>query len=353
MIRGRLFISNFKNLIKIIVFTLCIIYSLIFVGDYYKTLASKNKINTFNIKRFEEFYSAKNLDMIFLGSSHSYCTFDPDVFDKILNLKSFQMGMPLQHPDGSYITLLEVLKYQKPKYIVVEVYFDMLNDNFNLKQVDTLFQVLENKQLEHKFVKEVFPFNEKIKYKLDVARFNSDFLYYLNNQLNIYLKQNDLLKDDMSLNKVGKYFYRDKGFLVCEHIISDMEATKKNRYNDFDGKTYEISDVQKKYLKLIKKVCDDNNIELFFVTAPLPNVSFEKIKNYDVVYNKIKDFSDEIGVNYLDYNIINSKSKMLKYNDFMDDDHVNYNGALIISENYAKFLRDKIKKNKEGIYFGN
>ena len=94
------------------------------------------------------FYACRknSLDVVFLGSSHSYCTFDPEIFDAQLGTSSFQMGMPLQHMDTTYYTFLEVLNYQHPKCVVLEVYWDMLDDDFELTQAGYLFQVMKNEQ---------------------------------------------------------------------------------------------------------------------------------------------------------------------------------------------------------------
>ena len=149
--------SSFKNIIKkvivILAFIFASLYSINYFGNIYKNIASKNIINTFNRLRFEDFYKAENLDTVFIGSSHSYCTFDPEVFDEKLGVKSHQMGLPLQHPDASYYTLLDILEHQDIENVVFEVYWDMLDDDFDLKQADTLFEVMENKDLQEEYIK--------------------------------------------------------------------------------------------------------------------------------------------------------------------------------------------------------
>ena len=102
--RESSFISNFKVLVRLIIFLLCVIPIFLFMGRMYRTAADKNVINAFTKARFDEFYALEpnSLDMIFVGSSHSYCTFDPDNFDPYLGISSYQMGTPLQHPDTTY-----------------------------------------------------------------------------------------------------------------------------------------------------------------------------------------------------------------------------------------------------------
>lgn len=48
------------------------------VGNKYSAASTENQINNYNESRWNEFYKLpkNSLDMVFLGSSHSYCTFD-------------------------------------------------------------------------------------------------------------------------------------------------------------------------------------------------------------------------------------------------------------------------------------
>ena len=117
----NLFTSNFKkNIIYVLkgILFFCALVPMIFVvGNKYSAASTENQINNYNESRWNEFYDLpkNSLDMVFLGSSHSYCTFDPENFDSVLGTSSYQLGMPLQHMDSTYFTLLEVLNYQKPK----------------------------------------------------------------------------------------------------------------------------------------------------------------------------------------------------------------------------------------------
>ena len=186
--QGNLFTSNFKKnikfIIKVIIFIICLIPVITFIGIKYSSASTENIINKFNEKRFEDFYNLppNSLDMVFLGSSHSYCTFDPEIFDKNLNINSFQMGMPLQHPDSTYYTLKEVLNYQKPKVVVMEIYWDLLQNDFELNQVKTLFQVLNNNTLKKEYIKEDFPLSEKIKYNTNIFKYQEDYFAYKGNE---------------------------------------------------------------------------------------------------------------------------------------------------------------------------
>ena len=151
------FISNFKTILKLVIFLIIVGVAFNKIGAKYKAAADKNIINAFTQQRYNEFYEQEpnSIDMVFIGSSHSYCTFDPEIIDPILGTSSWQLGTPLQHYDTSYYVLKEVLNYQKPKKVVLELYWDILKDEFEMKQANTFFEVLKNQSLKDEYIKNV------------------------------------------------------------------------------------------------------------------------------------------------------------------------------------------------------
>ena len=278
--------------------------------------------------------------MVFLGSSHSYCTFDPDIFDKEFNISSYQMGMPLQHIDSTYFTLLEVLNYQKPKVCVMEVYWDMLDDEFDLKQAGMLFQVLKNKELEKKYIEDVFPLGEKIKYNVNIFKYQQDYFAFKNKELKDNIKEKFGVLDKVSEKQQGKEEYRSKGYTFCNYNMLPDEFNKTNQFRKFDGKNWVFEKAQKKYLQKIVDKCKENHIKLIFVTAPIANISMTYIKNYDIIHSAVEKFAEENDIPYLDYNIINKEKHLLEHENFRDDAHLNHSGVEIISGNFSRYLKE-------------
>lgn len=339
------YIFNFKKffvfLTKIFIFIVFLIIAIIFFGKKYAKTTTENIINSYNQKRFEEFYNLKKdtLDLVFVGSSHSYCTFDPEIFDNYLNINSYQMGMPLQNPMSTYYTILEILNYQKPKAIVMEIYWGLLNSDFDLNQTKTLFQVLKNKKLKEQYISEAFSLEEKLKYKINILKYQADFFAFKGNEYKQKIKNKFNLKDIQTEKQVGTEYYKDKGFIFSDYKMLPNEFNKTNQFRFFDGKDWTFSKVQKEYLNKIIKLCKDNNINLMFVTAPIANVSMEYIKNYKLVYNEILNFSNKNNIYYIDYNLINENTKLLTNDNFRDDAHLNYSGAKIVSSHFANVLK--------------
>lgn len=336
------FKTNIKFIIKVFIFILCLIPMTMIIGKKYSSASTENIINSFNKKRFEDFYSLpkNSLDMVFLGSSHSYCTFDPEIFDNKLNTNSFQLGMPLQHPDSTYYTLKEVLNYQKPKIVVMEVYWDLLKNDFELNQVKTLFQVLNNETLKDEYIKEDFPLSEKIKYNVNVLKYQADYFAYKGNEYNNKIKNKFNVKDKETKKQIGTEEYRSKGYVYSDYKMLQDEYNKTNQFKNLDGKNFEFSENQKYFLEKIINLCKENNIELIFVTAPIANVSMDYIKNYNLIHDKVSNFAKENNIFYIDYNMINKQENLLTNDNFRDDAHLNHSGVEIISNHFINILKE-------------
>lgn len=342
----NLYTSSFKDIalfmFKALLFVALIIPFVYFVGNKYSTASTENKINSYNESRWEEFYSQpeNSIDMVFLGSSHSYCTFDPLIVDEGLGTRGYQLGMPLQHLDSTYYTLKEVLNYQKPDDVVLEVYWDMLDDDFELTQAGYLFQVLKNKSLESQYIKEVFPLSEKVKYNVNIFRYQADYFAYRNTKLKEKLENNYGLFTPTKAKQEGIEEYRSRGYTYCNYNMLPDEFDKTNQFKNLDGSKWEASSSQLKYLNNIIRLCADNDIRLTFVTAPVANVSLDYIKNYDIIHSYIQNIADNNGIKYLDFNIVNKDKKLFETSNFRDDAHLNHSGVEIADNYFIKWYND-------------
>lgn len=345
----NLFTSSFKAnilfLIKLLIFIFLLLPTVFYLGKKYSFASTENNINKYNEKRFEDFYSLpkNSLDMVFLGSSHSYCTFDPEVFDTQLGTSSFQMGMPLQYPDSTYYTLREVLNYQKPDLVVMEVYWNLLKENFELNQVKTLFQVLKNDKLKDEYYHSGFPLEEKVKYKINLLKYQSDYFAFKGNELKNKIKNKFNLEDLEKEKQVGEEKYISKGYVYADYKMIESEYNKTNQFKGADGKDFKFSNFQKEYMKKIINLCEENNVKLIFVTAPIAPVSMKFIKNYESIYSKVKKFAKENNITYLDYNIVNAEENLVTDDNFRDDAHLNDSGVKIISNHFVNFIKKIFK----------
>ena len=105
-----------KNLFKSLIFLIILVLSLeCFEGNIFKK---------YDVQTDYAYNHMQNnsLDILFIGSSHSYCTFNPKVFDHYLKCNSFNLGTSAQPFPVTYAGVIEILKKQNPKIIILEVY---------------------------------------------------------------------------------------------------------------------------------------------------------------------------------------------------------------------------------------
>ena len=351
MKRERSFISNFKLMAEIIIFLAVFFAAYMFIEDKYAEAASKNSINVWTKSRYDEFYALEEntVDMVFIGSSHAYCTFDPENFDSVFGTLSWQLGTPLQNYDTSLFVLQEVYKTQSPKLVVLELYWDVMDDEFDMMQADSFFDAISDEEVTEEYIDTVFPLNEKVKYDIKPIRYQQDFFVYESSQLEkLAAEKLGVTKKTQETN--GTEYYLAKGYTYCDTVIPESEFDETNQYKGFDGADWEPNDKQVEYIMKFAELCREKGSEVVFVTAPIANVSLDWIENYDVLHEKMAAIADEAGVKYLDFNIVNRDEGLFAIENFRDDAHLNDSGVKVADAYFAGWLVNNTETfgNNEG-----
>lgn len=297
--------------------------------EYPAYKAIKNKTHK-NYLKWNSIHTNKNTyDLIILGSSRCYTGFNPKVIDKELNIESFNMGTSAQDIAESYYSLVEILDYQNPKYIVLESFLDLSNDRHDFYQI---------------FSNASFFNSTKNKFNLIVDGYGSKGI---TNYLIPLIKFNSYIKKDISSlfsNKPKKApeinWY--KGFLNDSTVITEkqikslrpMPNIKSSSFNEDRFATYfnKIYDLTKtKGIKLIvirtpyppsRLIIDDNKDEEHFFNSYLKN--YQDVSYYDLNTHKPEVFTDQ---------------------DFSDYHHANIDGAYKMSKQLVDIIKTIQKNN--------
>lgn len=340
MKRERSYISSFKLALEIIIFIAVMAAAYVFIGNRYAEAASKNNINAWTKSRYDEFYALEDntVDMVFIGSSHSYCTFDPENFDSVFGTLSWQLGTPLQNYDTSYFVLKEVYKTQRPKVVVLELYWDVMDDEFDMQQADSFLEAVDD-GVKAEYIDTVFPVNEKVKYEIEPIRYQQDYFAYETSEMEKYASEKfGVAKPAQETN--GVEYYLAKGYTYCDTVIPESEYDLTNQFKGLDGEDWEPNAAQVEYIMKFADLCREMGSEVVFVTAPIANVSMEWIENYDSIHEKIAAIAEEAGVKYLDFNIVNRDEGLFALENFRDDAHLNDSGVKIADAYFADWLRN-------------
>ncbi|WP_304405238.1 hypothetical protein [Algibacter lectus] len=271
---------------------------------------------------------------MFLGSSHLYFGINPNVIWKNNKLLTYNLGMNEQPMWLTYFYLIEALKYQKPKVLVLETFYlentrEYKNNNgFSKENINRIsLDPLKFSLNKINAIKESVPENQFTDYILNINKYHDRWKK---------LYKNDFMRND------EPYFY--KGF------TSSLKVYKETRIRDLKHKTgrrgMELHNKSLDYTDKIIQLAKENNIEVVFIKTPLAQAIFRQ--EFTDALVSIKEYADDNKIDFIDYNKIYDEIgfDFLKH---MSDasGHLNKYGAEIISKHIGNYLKSKYFKDKK------
>ena len=283
-------------------------FGLIVPDKYLPNLKNKLGGTGFTFSRLTEAKEAKDLDVLFLGSSHAYRGFDTRIFEEA-GYKVFNIGSSTQTPLQTKILLQRYLEKFKPKQIVYEVYPLI----FCSDGVESALDIVSNDK------------NDLL--SLDMAKKLDHALIY--NSL-IYASIRDLT----GLNKN----YKEKSFEVLSRYVSGGFVERELRYFrtvEYPKDSWKFHDIQFEYFEEIVSMLTDQDIEVIYVYAPITKTkyqSFDNNKEFDLRMQK-----------YGSYYNLNETIDLDDSLHFYDSNHLNSLGVQIFNETVI----DLLSRNKK------
>jgi hypothetical protein len=210
----------------------------------------------------------------------------------------------------------------------------VLAEDFEVKQAEALFQAMGKPEVKDEYIRQVFPWNEKIKYKMPFIRFQADYMAYLGSKAADFAKT-ALGVSSRALAQEGVEYYSYRGFMYSDYQMLPGEFDETNQFKGFDGKSFEMSSVQRDYVKKAAELARNNSAEFVLATAPVAIASMKHIKGYQLVHGEMEALANELDAPYMDFNMLDG---VFADANFRDDAHLNYSGAIIANELFAKWL---------------
>jgi len=246
-------------------------------------------------KRFDAFVDyayykipKDSIDLLFVGSSHSYCTFNPRLFEHYLKCNSLNLGTNSQTFPATYSAILKMLKKQTPKVIVIEV--------FSIIKIEPSIVALRP----HLDTMKFYSIN-----KLSLIRNSFSISEGANNYMNtIYYHSrwkefNDLRKTKYKVYEGWEGRIKNKGFGGYVRTSIKNTLTYELYNNAFDS-SFSIIDEHLKLLENLFKICKERDIKVILTSPPT-------IKDYantlGTLYNSaLKELMKKYKVNSIDFN---------------------------------------------------
>lgn len=235
---------------------------------------------------------SNTLDIVILGDSESTCSFVPLQLWKDTGYTSYVCGTNAQTLDYTNVMLKRVFTKQSPKIVLLETNA--------LYRKQSIINIMFTRLCE-KFT--VFRYHDRWKI-LGWGDFNN--------------KSDYTWTDDL------------KGY-VYSTIVN---PSQKSKYMLITDKKEEIPTLNRNSVQEIKKFCDNNGAKLILVSAPTT-----LLWNY-ARHNAMKEFSSELGCEYIDMNLLTKKIPIDWKKDTRDKgDHLNYFGATKVTKYMSSYLK--------------
>lgn len=305
-----------KLLYNLVIF---IIYNLIFYvftitlwGEYAFPFLKPNinyKIGSYGhmYTRLKEIKQIDSIDILFLGSSHTYRGFDNRIFKKE-GFTSFNLGSSAQTPIQTLTLLERYLDKIHPKLIIFEVNpLTLCSDG-----VESSLDIIAND------TNDLYSYEMALKIN-HIKTYNTLF-YALHKDL---FHLNKSYKEPI---KNSKDTYIQGGF-----VESEMAYYKK----PLKLSTQKII-IPKKQIEAFEKCIlkiKERNIKLILVYAPVTHDFYSS-------YSNNKYFDKKMG-NYSEYYNFNEIMNLTDSLDFYDSNHLNQNGVRIFNKKLIEILKDK------------
>ena len=277
------------------------------------------------VMRWRNFYAQpkNSIDVVFLGSSHSYHSFNPAVIDEIVPIRSHDVGIPGDNIEIVYHELQSVLRHQQPQIVFVDAFslsmtnwldgpyvYRFLNARFTPAHVLSSAEILLSNGYEWY---NYFPY---VRY----ARDRGDYAQLLRNPTD---------------TTPPEYSENGQGFAGLTEIISD------EKYASISTEDY-LRPLPEKYPTYLGKVIELSREENF--TLAFTDTLWQGFENpvYDL-YERGEEFRllSAEAISYYDF-----RSWPLAYDwtqiHLYDRDHPSEFGALIISVRTAELIGEML-----------
>jgi len=260
-----------------------------------------------------------SVDMIFIGSSHQFCTINPDLLYEEYGINSFMLATSAQTIPMSYYATMEAIELQHPKAIVLEALY-CTND----------FRTV-TPEMSHTFF-DGMPRCEARKLAIeDLIEPEEQIYYYLN---------------------LGRYHTRWKD-LTEKDFMSNLDSPRGGFYSEETKYNWQIPVISKdekepmpeemlKYLDMLVELCKDTKVELIMYVAPFNSLYDEENTREDLfrrqrIFNWLEDYTEEKGLRY--YNLFYEISEMNLdgMTDYKDSQHFNCYGQ----EKVTRYMAEK------------
>ena len=253
--------------------------------------------------QLKEADTTKNIDILFLGSSHSYRGFDTRIF-KEAGYRTFNLGTSSQTPLQTKLLLDTYLDDFNPKLVVYEVFYT----TFSIDGVEASLKIIPNKP--------------------DLSTTGLVVSHKHAKVLNAHLYS---LKEHCFPSKVRVSKSKMDTYVTGGYVERQLLHYSPGKYKP---SSIAINDKQWAHFKANLKILKERDIPYVLVLAPVTRVRYNALVNIEY----FDALMQEQG-NYYNFN------EVMKLDDslyFYDSHHLNQNGVQLFNDTFIKEVLSEI-----------
>ncbi len=259
----------------------------------------------FQKQRLDDLDKFNNIDILFIGSSHSYRGFDPRIFQKE-GYSTYNLGSSAQTPIQSHFLLERYIEHLSPELVVFEVYPKV----FELDGIESSADIIANSPLD----RQIMELGLK---QRSIHIFNTLVFKIWETLLGLSPREISYHNDNYV---TGGFVERDKSSYKPRGI----------ELGDFD-----FIPPQMEAFRSITALLEQKEIKLILVYAPITKKLYES--------SSLLNFEELMDSTYGSYVNFNGQLTLIDSIDFYDENHLSQAGVIKFNSAFIRFLKRKLE----------
>lgn len=317
--------TAFLRALKLLVLAVIICLCIGILQKYFFVFFSDVKV------RMDGFYleDENSLDVVFVGSSELYNDFSPGLAYGEYGFTSYALGTPEGSAALWKAQLKEVLRYQDPQFIVIEINAALFDNDQQLYKDATLRHFLDNTPLSRNKITTVnaLPLEDEI-----ISYYIPFIKYHGSADIgSAWLSAKTELQMELRGYSLLKGIYTNPKAVNPDQKLIDVTN---------DDTTLELQPESERYLRELLDYCREEGMDnVIFARFPHRINSEEKYARFQRC-NRAEQIVREYGFPFVNLEGKSEELGLSLYSDYYDNDHLNIAGQQKFTRYFSKFLME-------------